>query len=107
MSKLIQRLTTTPSLHLPYDAFIVLRQYCVNTIDVVIIKVAIIVMMMKMVMKATARSNLFVFVGTNFFRLKDHFGTCPPTHSKVINQANYLNRDDDGGGDDDLLTYIS
>ena len=41
--------------------------------------VVIVVMMIKVAMKATTHSDLFVFVGTNFFRLKDHFGTCPLT----------------------------
>ena len=28
-------------------------------------------------MKAISHSDPIVFVGSNFFRLKDHFGTCP------------------------------
>ena len=37
-----------------------------------------------------AHSEPIVFVGSNFLRLKDHFGTCPvPTHSKGINQTNH------------------
>ena len=56
----------------------VFKVFIMLILMIIMMKVAIVVMM-KVAMKATAHSDLFVFVGTNFFRLKDHFGTCPLT----------------------------